>query len=407
MLKGNRVVIIGAGAAGLVTAKELVDNGFQVVIYEQGHNVGGVWNYAESTAMYDSLRTNLPKEIMAFSIEDPFPDYGSEEREDHSFLTHREVQSYLENFAVKHALLEHIQFNQTVSSVRKPVGSHLWTVDTSHSGCASSVQCDAVVVCNGHFSTPFTPQDTPGLEHFNGVCHHSSAYDRIKLSLAGKNVLVVGSNSSGTDMARELISIASAVYVSDRSSTCDVHAVFTDVAPNLHVLPGIQCVQEDGSVMFTNGVSCSVDVILWCTGYLFDCPFLHTAANTSSTKTTSTPNSTTNSTDTTNTANTTNTTNTTPYNTTSDTSTTATTNTTNTTTTTTAYQPCPAELPQQHCVRPLYQQLFAIEDPSLVFIGLPFRVVPFPMFYYQGMSQLFASEQTWSTLDCRTVSSCD
>mgnify|MGYP003709259493 CR=1 FL=1 len=36
-------------------------------------------------------------------------------------------------------------------------------------------------------------------------------------------------------------------------------------------------------------------------------------------------------------------------------------------------------------VRPLYQQLFSIEDPTLIFAGLPFRVVPFPLFYFQGM----------------------
>ncbi len=34
-------------------------------------------------------------------------------------------------------------------------------------------------------------------------------------------------------------------------------------------------------------------------------------------------------------------------------------------------------------VRPLYQQLFAINDPTLTFIGLPFSIVPFPMFYLQ------------------------
>ena len=35
-------------------------------------------------------------------------------------------------------------------------------------------------------------------------------------------------------------------------------------------------------------------------------------------------------------------------------------------------------------VRPLYQQLFSIDDPTLVLAGLPFRIVPFPVFYLQG-----------------------
>ena len=37
--------VIGAGAAGLVTARELVREGFRVQVLEQGRRVGGVWDY--------------------------------------------------------------------------------------------------------------------------------------------------------------------------------------------------------------------------------------------------------------------------------------------------------------------------------------------------------------------------
>ncbi|KAJ1392313.1 hypothetical protein B484DRAFT_439486, partial [Ochromonadaceae sp. CCMP2298] len=52
---------------------------------------------------------------------------------------------------------------------------------------------------------------------FPGPQYHSSQYDGVKGTLGGKNVLVVGSKSSGTDMARELKQIANKVYVSDRN----------------------------------------------------------------------------------------------------------------------------------------------------------------------------------------------
>ncbi len=39
--------VIGAGAAGLVTARELRREGHEPVIFEQGSKVGGVWVYTD------------------------------------------------------------------------------------------------------------------------------------------------------------------------------------------------------------------------------------------------------------------------------------------------------------------------------------------------------------------------
>eukprot|EP01032_Pedospumella_encystans_P011056 gene11056-12889_t len=322
LFEGKKVAIIGAGAAGLVSAAILLQNGFDVTVYEKSTNLGGVWNYAESNAMYDSLRTNLPKEIMAFSIDDPFTDADLDESNPHSFLSHIEVQRYLERYASTNNLRQHIKFSHSVEHV--------------------------FLVCNGHFNLPYTPEDTPGFtEYFHGESYHSSKYDEVKEKLSGKNVLVVGSMSSGTDMARELVTIATNVYVSDRSSTLheDIHTLYNDVAANLHILPGISSFQEDGEVLFTNGAKHRIDAILWCTGYLYDFPFL---------KKDYVPSQPTNEAD------------------------------SNGDPSKACNLPCPVEVEHDRCIRPLYQQLFAIKDPSLVFMGLPFRVVPFPLFYYQA-----------------------
>ena len=66
---------MGAGAAGLAAARELLVAGHRPVVFEQGGNVGGVWAYSEVTedhplglgskhvhgSMYAGLRTNLPR----------------------------------------------------------------------------------------------------------------------------------------------------------------------------------------------------------------------------------------------------------------------------------------------------------------------------------------------------------
>jgi thioredoxin reductase len=388
------VAIIGAGAAGLVFAKILVDNGLHVTVYEQKSEVGGVWNYEPgSSAMYASLRTNLPKEIMAISEEDSFPE------SDHSFLTHYEVQAYLKQYTDRHFLRQYIHFATEVTYVRKhggDTGQARWRVETRRDDDVPSTACfDAVVVCNGHFHIPHTPPLPPGYrEYFKGISYHSNQYDTVKSLLRGKNVLVVGSKSSGTDTARELLTIAHRVYVSDRnyasglsdqSTVADAHvsSVFVhtgrsgersvDAVPSTTlptVLPAIDHVTSDGHFMFADQrVVTDIDVVLWCTGYLYDFPFLSSTSASlgaeltdgrcsedppetrdTSLRTTGLP-----------------------------------AQELHPQATTTEFT-APVTVEDGKRVRPLYQQLFCINDPTLVFAGLPFRVVPFPLFRFQGKS---------------------
>jgi len=63
--------------------------------------------------MYKDLRTNLPKEIMAY------PDFPFEPK-GNSYLHHSEVQRYLDDYARHFGLTQFIEFQTRVVSV-KPV----------------------------------------------------------------------------------------------------------------------------------------------------------------------------------------------------------------------------------------------------------------------------------------------
>ncbi|CAK9223437.1 unnamed protein product [Sphagnum troendelagicum] len=87
MYKCCKVGVIGAGAAGLATAKELIHEGHKITMFEQSMQVGGLWVYDPKvdsdllgvephrkrvhSSVYASLRTNLPREVMSF-IDFPF-----------------------------------------------------------------------------------------------------------------------------------------------------------------------------------------------------------------------------------------------------------------------------------------------------------------------------------------------
>lgn len=63
-------------------------------------------------------------------------------------------------------------------------------------------QYDAVIVCNGHFSTPWTPE-IPGQETFEGSQIHSRFY-RMPESYRDQKVLVLGAGPSGQDISRHI-----------------------------------------------------------------------------------------------------------------------------------------------------------------------------------------------------------
>jgi hypothetical protein len=63
------VAIIGGGAAGLAATRVFARNGFHPTVLEKDSAVGGVWRHTPGDTtrpMYKGLRTNLPREIMAY-----------------------------------------------------------------------------------------------------------------------------------------------------------------------------------------------------------------------------------------------------------------------------------------------------------------------------------------------------
>lgn len=129
-----RVAVIGAGAAGLCAARHILARPkvfARPVVFELIDRVGGTWCYEEQvgtyqsgrpvhSSMYRDLRTNLPKEVMMF------PDFPFDPKLS-SFMSHQEVQEYLEKYCQSHNIGPHIRVSQET-----PVGFNF---------CASCQKC--------------------------------------------------------------------------------------------------------------------------------------------------------------------------------------------------------------------------------------------------------------------------
>ncbi|OWZ24762.1 Flavin-binding monooxygenase [Phytophthora megakarya] len=262
MTKSVRVGIIGGGAAGIITAKCLRDVGHDVVVFEKAGNVGGVWKYDEagdapSSVLYKSLHTNLPTAIMQLK-EFPF------QKGVPSFPSHVDVLTYLQNYSKHYAVDDLVRLNSVVTSLSKQSGQ--WKVAVS-SGTRGDYEeeFDRIVVCNGHFSKPsFAP--IKGIDNFKGVVSHSRSY-RTSEPYKGKRVVVIGRGPSGQDISLELArSGASEVIV----ATLDYDPKAIDPEDPRVLKPAIDHITEDGSVVFTDGSTiASPDEIMHCTGYLY------------------------------------------------------------------------------------------------------------------------------------------
>ncbi|KAK7406233.1 hypothetical protein VNO78_07853 [Psophocarpus tetragonolobus] len=170
IVTAQQVAVIGAGAAGLVAARELRREGHDVVVFEQGKQVGGTWVYSgevESdllgldpkrsivhSSLYASLRTNLPRECMGFR-DYPFrKKEGKKGRDGRRFPLHTEVLMYLQDFAAHFEIAQLVRFQTEVVFVRFAQPGKWKVTSTSPHTLPVDDIYDAVIVCNGHFVLP-------------------------------------------------------------------------------------------------------------------------------------------------------------------------------------------------------------------------------------------------------------
>ena len=203
----KHVAIVGAGAAGLATARAFLRDGkFQVSVFESRRGPGGIWDYTserdekKSRPMYKNLRTNLPKELMQFR---EYPWTGT----DDSYVTHTEVKKYLKSYCDEFDLERHIQYGCTVEqlTVLNDNGDEEWpqiALQWQVDGETQQQTFDNVCICNGHYSLPSYP-NLRGIDFFKGQVIHAIEYDNAN-EYTGKTVLCVGARASGADIAREI-----------------------------------------------------------------------------------------------------------------------------------------------------------------------------------------------------------
>jgi cation diffusion facilitator CzcD-associated flavoprotein CzcO len=196
-----RIAIIGAGVAGLATAKVLIQAGHDVQVFDRTPDVGGVWS---RTRRYPGVTTQSPK--VQYSLSDfPMPkDYPE-------WPNGAQVQAYFAAYATEFGVDRALRLDTEVTAVT-PAADGRWTIDTA--GAPSSETFDRVVVANGVFCEPAVPA-YPGLDEFTAVggrlCAGTEFHDAEEAR--GKHVLVVGYGKSACDVTVPISRVAASTDV--------------------------------------------------------------------------------------------------------------------------------------------------------------------------------------------------
>lgn len=326
-----RIAVVGAGAAGLASARHAVaaGRGHDCVVFERAGQVGGTWVYTDEvglagdglpvhTSMYRNLRTNLPKEVMGF------PDFPIPDREE-SYLPAKDILQFLNDYADHFGLRKYIKFQHVVTLVNPR--DNVWdvTVKNLASGEETVHEFDAVMVCNGHYFLPFVPS-LPGADKFKGRQMHSHDY-REPSVFKDRKVVVVGAGPSGMDLALDISSQAASIILSHHFK----EKIDTKFPDNVIQKPDIVSLDEE-SVTFADGSTHKIDDVFYCTGYQYSFPFLS--------------------------------------------------------------EKCNVKV-ENNRVQPLYKHTIHIDYPTLCFIGLPFYVCAFSLFDLQARFFLSLLEGGW------------
>lgn len=179
-----RVLVIGAGMSGLLTAIRLEEAGIPYVVVEKNARVGGTW----LENRYPGCRVDVMNHFYSYSFE-PNHDWSE------YYSQRDELQAYFEHCATKYGVAPHIRFETEVQSARWDEASASWSVRLrARGGSEETLRFNAVVSAVGQLNRPKLP-DIPGRESFSGSSFHSAQWDPDQ-AIEGKRIAVIGTGAS-------------------------------------------------------------------------------------------------------------------------------------------------------------------------------------------------------------------
>jgi cation diffusion facilitator CzcD-associated flavoprotein CzcO len=177
-----KVIVVGAGLSGVASALALSDVGVRSLVLDRADRVAEAWR-----TRYDRLRLNTCRPLSHLP-DRPFA------KGTPMFPTRDELIRHVERHAAEDGI--ELRFDTTVEEIVRDNGG--WLVRTT----TGALPARQVIVATGYENEPVIPE-WPGRDGYPGRVLHSSQY-RNPQPFQGDRVLVVGTGSSGMEIAHDL-----------------------------------------------------------------------------------------------------------------------------------------------------------------------------------------------------------
>ncbi len=192
-----RVVVIGAGFAGIGMAVALRRDGVDVTVLERADDLGGVWR--DNT--YPGAACDVPSSLYSYSFA-PNPDWPRR------YARGPDIHAYLRRVAAD--VLDHVRFRAEVVAAAFDETAKRWRVSLAD---GEVVEADVVISAVGQLSRPVVP-DLPGA--FGGPAFHSARWEHHH-DLEGRRIAVIGTGASAIQFVPHLQTLAGRVTVFQRT----------------------------------------------------------------------------------------------------------------------------------------------------------------------------------------------
>jgi len=205
-LNNFQVTIIGSGFSGMAAAIQLERLGIKYRILERFAGLGGTW-YLNN---YPEARVDIPTFSYQYKFEKNYPWKSY-------FAAQEELQEYAEHIATKYELKQHISFETSLKAATWNEENSCWDLLIENADKQQeSYSTNVIISASGLFSTAKLP-DITGIDRFAGKMFHTTNWDH-DYDYSGKRVALIGTGSTGTQLARGVAQNAAKLSIFQRTA---------------------------------------------------------------------------------------------------------------------------------------------------------------------------------------------
>ncbi|MBK5238660.1 MAG: NAD(P)/FAD-dependent oxidoreductase [Actinomycetales bacterium] len=207
------VVVVGAGFAGMMAVRRLLEQGRTVQGIEKGGDVGGTWYWNT----YPGLRCDVESVEYSYSWDEGLQqEWVWPER----YSAQPDILKYAQHVAERFDLKKHFVFDTKVTGATFDNSANIWSVTTD---AGQTYTARWVIMATGALSAP-KKNDLPGAETFRGLNLYTTDWPKTPVDFAGKRVAVIGTGSTGIQVSSEIAKTAKELFVLQRTPSWSVPA---------------------------------------------------------------------------------------------------------------------------------------------------------------------------------------